>query len=699
MPGPGARVGFASLPVFSVGVIGGAWLLAPEASWSGGLIAALALFLAWWEPAWVLVLMALVAPFEQPALINGFTLYTTEVVLVCACAGAAWHWGRHKAWRRPVVKVYGWAVPFAAVVVFSALGAQHAAAWKGAVRWMEWITVLLLSVHLLRRGRDAQRVWVALAVAGTVSACVGLAQVWQGPAAHPNLGTLQWAQREIVRAAGEYGANTLALLLALILPWMLSEIFWPRRRLTQGLAMFGALLMLSAWVLTFSGTGLLALGVAGVIMGWAYVHRCQWNPLWLVGVLALGLVVLAVTHQGWLDATFLKYKLTTLQDRLDYLAVAGRLFQSAPWLGIGPGMYRWLAPTWGGGVNPVGVITHPHNLYLTILVELGAVGLALCLAALFRLVRHLARRADRLPALKEYVTVWACTAGIGGVAVANLLDHGLIHDRGVHVALWIGATLVWAQRPPRPRSERRQRFEHVWQSQAHSATADWEARLAERRSGRVPLYALAEGVMPVTEPCEVLELGCGPALDALNLAAHSAWRVQGVDFSQTALAQAAEGARLLQRRLTLHCADVRRTGLPGGRFDLVYSQGLLEHFPDPEPVWREMQRLTKPGGFVLVDVPQTWNPYTLAKLWHRVKGDWPWGWERQYTRGELIRAGAEHGLTWVRTAGYGYRRGPLDVTYALRQWLRPKAPALWDRWEQDYGAYWMMNVVVVFRKA
>jgi SAM-dependent methyltransferase len=693
-----------ALPQFSaalaVMLAGAGWLLAPHAAWSSGLILTLALFLAWWEPAWVLVLLALVAPFEQPAVVwLGGTVYTTEVLLVCACAGAVWHWGRQRAWRHSVVNVYGWALPFAGVVILSALLAHHPAAWKGAVRWFEWIAALLLSVHLLRRGGEAQRVLIALAMAAVVSAAVGLLQVWRGPSANPDLATLQWSQREIVRAAGEYGANTLAMFLALVLPWMLSAIVWPARRMTQVLAMGGAVVVVAAWVLTFSGTGIAALGVAGVIMGWGYFHRRHWNPFWLLGFLTAGLAVLVLTHQGWLDAEFLKYKITSLQDRLDYLAVAGRLFQRAPWFGIGPGMYRWLAPTWGGGVNPIGVLTHPHSLYLSMLVELGAVGLALGLSAIFRLLRHLFQRADAMRDTKAYFTVWACAAGIGGVAVANLLDHGLIHDRGVHLALWIGAALVWAQKPPRPRAERRQRFEGIWQAEpmADSAAA-WEERLAERRSGRAPFYALLDRALADAPHAEILELGCGPALDAVNLAKNRDWSVHALDFSSRALEHAAAAAKALGRNLELHQADVRHTVLPGGCFDLVFSQGLLEHFPDPAPVWHEMQRLAKPGGYILVDVPQTWNPYTLAKQWHFFKGDWPWGWETQYTLGELARAGEAHGLVLAGASGYGYRGGPADVTLRLRQWLQPHFPEAWDRLEKNMGRYWMMNVAALFQK-
>jgi hypothetical protein len=40
----------------------------------------------------------------------------------------------------------------------------------------------------------------------------------------------------------------------------------------------------------------------------------------------------------------------------------------------------------------------------------------------------------------------------------------------------------------------------------------------------------------------------------------------------------------------------------------------------------------------------------------------------------------------------------LDATALARRWLRPLRPALWDWLEKNTGAFWMMNVVVLFQK-
>ena len=50
-------------------------------------------------------------------------------------------------------------------------------------------------------------------------------------------------------------------------------------------------------------------------------------------------------------------------------------------------------------------------------------------------------------------------------------------------------------------------------------------------------------------------------------------------------------------------ADAAFVPLAGATFDLVVCGELLEHVPDPKPVLREIYRVLKPGGTVLITVP------------------------------------------------------------------------------------------------
>lgn len=104
---------------------------------------------------------------------------------------------------------------------------------------------------------------------------------------------------------------------------------------------------------------------------------------------------------------------------------------------------------------------------------------------------------------------------------------------------------------------------------------------------------------------------------------------------------------------------------PDAFFDVVLHQGLLEHFPSPTDLLRENHRVLKPGGLLVVDVPQTYHVYTLAKHALMAFGLWFGGWERQFTAGSLSALLRRSGFEPVRA--YGDWSRPGLVYKALRQ--------------------------------
>ena len=124
-----------------------------------------------------------------------------------------------------------------------------------------------------------------------------------------------------------------------------------------------------------------------------------------------------------------------------------------------------------------------------------------------------------------------------------------------------------------------------------------------------------------------------------------------------------------------------------GTFDVVFHQGLLEHFRDPRPLLRENARVTSRGGRVIVDVPQTVHPYTLMKQALILANRWFAGWETQFTPHALERLLREQGLRVRRTygewmvPGLGYRvvREVLRRTVRWTLPLEPRGPRAWER--------------------
>src|SRR5262249_53244821 len=95
----------------------------------------------------------------------------------------------------------------------------------------------------------------------------------------------------------------------------------------------------------------------------------------------------------------------------------------------------------------------------------------------------------------------------------------------------------------------------------------------------------------------VLDLACGTGRIAAWLRGRCSAAIDGVDLTPEMLA-VARGKGLYR---ALHLADVSHTGLAAEAYDLCVQSLADEHLPDLGPMYREVARVTRPGGnFVIV---------------------------------------------------------------------------------------------------
>ncbi|HEY2924537.1 MAG TPA: class I SAM-dependent methyltransferase [Candidatus Eisenbacteria bacterium] len=165
--------------------------------------------------------------------------------------------------------------------------------------------------------------------------------------------------------------------------------------------------------------------------------------------------------------------------------------------------------------------------------------------------------------------------------------------------------------------------------------------------GRVVEQILNAGEV---EGRRVLEVGAGSGRDSVALAGAGATAVL-LDYSAASLEVAREVAKRAGRRVHLVRADALRMPFRDGAFQVVFHQGLLEHFRDPLPLLRENVRVLGAGGILLVDVPQRFHMYTVLKHFLIALGKWFAGWETEFTIDELERLMSKAGVTVIRRYG------------------------------------------------
>jgi 2-polyprenyl-3-methyl-5-hydroxy-6-metoxy-1,4-benzoquinol methylase len=109
---------------------------------------------------------------------------------------------------------------------------------------------------------------------------------------------------------------------------------------------------------------------------------------------------------------------------------------------------------------------------------------------------------------------------------------------------------------------------------------------------------------------KVLEIGCGIGTDTINFARHGA-EVTAVDLTEKSLAVARQRIAVsgMEEAVRFYQADAEQLGdyVPAGKYDLVYSFGVIHHTPHPERVLEQIRKFVTPASTVKIMVYNRWS--------------------------------------------------------------------------------------------
>ena len=218
---------------------------------------------------------------------------------------------------------------------------------------------------------------------------------------------------------------------------------------------------------------------------------------------------------------------------------------------------------------------------------------------------------------------------------------------------------------------------------AHYPTANYELysqpinnekspiRRADRQLSMIRRY---RRIMKHTEqPGHILDIGCATG-SFIAIMRDQGWEVSGVELNP----EVAQYARTVLN-LNVHPGTLEQAGFSDDSFDVVTMWDVFEHVLNPKATLKEIVRILKPGGTLVISVP---NPSSLEA---RIFGaNWA-GWDRPrhlhlFTPAVLKRYLKDAGFAKIEIDSFGGRLSVtlLSVSYACNARQIPEEK--WRPW-------------------
>jgi ubiquinone/menaquinone biosynthesis C-methylase UbiE len=169
-------------------------------------------------------------------------------------------------------------------------------------------------------------------------------------------------------------------------------------------------------------------------------------------------------------------------------------------------------------------------------------------------------------------------------------------------------------------------------------------------------------------------------------------KIYGIDISMNLVKNAKRIASELNlKNLKFNKDSIFDISFPDNYFDVVFNEGVIEHFDNHEDAFKQMYRVTKKGGTIIVGVPNWYNfPHTIRK-WYidKVKGRYEYGYEKSFKHGELIRLFRKYDLKDIEMTGYYPMQSiiRLSVFSKFSMLFNFSRVNIWGKWVEKFVIY------------
>lgn len=191
------------------------------------------------------------------------------------------------------------------------------------------------------------------------------------------------------------------------------------------------------------------------------------------------------------------------------------------------------------------------------------------------------------------------------------------------------------------------KFDKIWKEKKSDALKNTSFDIfAEKAFGEFSKWISKEDNI-------ILEAGSGTGRYCIALSEKfKSCEIVGIDNSRNACELAIEGARIRNiNNINFIQGDIFYLPFRDNCFNVVFNDGVLEHFLDCSSPFREMIRVTKTNGKIIVCVPNWYCfPHTLYK---KIRGrNYEYGYEKSFKHFELEQLFNKFNLKNIELCGF-----------------------------------------------